>query len=123
MNDREDILLWSGKVAAKKLHAREMRQGMPSTPASTRLFGRTLDDATNSYKFFWLQALFSVIGRQHELVIPVRTVASSGANVPSGAAVTALRTSATEAAGRTPEAVCNCRTACYSMSCNPSDNR
>jgi hypothetical protein len=74
MNDREDILLWSEQVTAKKLHAREMRQGMPSTPASTRLFGRTLDDATNSYKFFWLQALLSVIGRQPELIIPVRAV-------------------------------------------------
>jgi hypothetical protein len=45
---------------------------MPDIPANTRLFGRTLDDATNSYKFFWLQALLSTVDYQSATVISLR---------------------------------------------------
>lgn len=35
------------------------------------MFGRTLDETTNSYKFFWLQALLSAVRSQSALEVPI----------------------------------------------------
>jgi HNH endonuclease len=45
---------------------------MPDIPANTHIFGRTLDDATNSYKFFWLQALLWTVEYQPATVVSLR---------------------------------------------------
>jgi hypothetical protein len=43
----------------------------PRTPAITHILGRVLDQTTNSYKFFWLQALLSAVEDRTELDLPV----------------------------------------------------
>ena len=42
-----------------------------STPANTHIFGRVLDQTTNSYKFFWLHALLSAVENGTELDLKV----------------------------------------------------
>jgi len=43
----------------------------PSTPAITHILGRVLVETTNSYKFFWLQALLSAVQNRTELDLSV----------------------------------------------------
>ena len=42
-----------------------------STPATSHIFGRVLDQITNSYKFFWLHALLSAVENGTELDLKV----------------------------------------------------
>jgi hypothetical protein len=41
-------------------------------PRETRTFGRTLDDTTNSYKFFWLRAMLQSAEANLERIVPLR---------------------------------------------------